>query len=67
MASITLSGEEKHYIITGVEDDFRNDGRSCEDYRRISVKTRVLSSTNGSADVTLVIFFSNRDIIINLL
>jgi len=53
MASITLSGEEKHYIITGVEDDFRNDGRSCEDYRRISVKTRVLSSTNGSADVTL--------------
>jgi len=54
MASMILSSEEKHYILTGVEDDFRNDGRSNEDYRRISVKTRVLSNTNGSADITLV-------------
>lgn len=53
MASVLLSSEEKHFIVTGVEDDLRNDGRSCEDYRRISVKTRVISNTNGSADVTL--------------
>lgn len=56
MASILISGEEKHYITTGVEEDFRNDGRSCEDYRKVCVKTRVLSSTNGSSEVTLVIF-----------
>ena len=54
MASIILSSEEKHFILTGVEDDFRNDGRSNEDYRRIAIKTRVLSNTNGSADITLV-------------
>ena len=54
MASLIISGEEKHYITTGVEEDFRNDGRSCEDYRKVCVKTRVLSNTNGSSEVTLV-------------
>ena len=57
MASILISGEEKHYITTGVEEDFRNDGRTCEDYRKVCVKTRVLSTTNGSSEVTLVIYF----------
>ena len=56
MASLLISGEEKYYIVTGVEDDFRNDGRSCEDYRKVSVKTRVLSSANGSSEITLVSF-----------
>ncbi|XP_057292268.1 exosome complex component RRP42-like [Hydractinia symbiolongicarpus] len=53
MASLNLSTEEKHFIIAGVEEDFRTDGRSCEDYRMVTVETNVLSNTNGSAQVKL--------------
>ena len=67
MASILISGEEKHYITTGVEEDFRNDGRTCEDYRKVCVKTRVLSTTNGSSEVTLVIYFFLLSIFVTLI
>jgi len=53
MTSLHLSEEEKHYIISGIEDDFRSDGRSCEDYRLINVQTGIVSNTNGSAQVKL--------------
>ena len=54
MTTLTLSAEEKHFIITGIEQDFRCDGRSCEDYRLINVETSVMTNTNGSAQVKLV-------------
>ena len=54
MASLVLSEEEKHFIISGIEVDFRSDGRSCEDYRMISVETGVISTTSGSSQVKLV-------------
>lgn len=53
MASLILSEEEKHFIISGVEEDFRTDGRSCEDYRILNVHTGVVTTTNGSAQVKL--------------
>jgi len=53
MASLVLSEEEKHFIISGVEEDFRTDGRSCEDYRTLNVQTGIVSNTNGSAQVKL--------------
>ena len=53
MAVLILSEEEKHFIISGVEEDFRTDGRSCEDYRILNVQTGVVSTTNGSAQVKL--------------
>ena len=54
MTSLILSEEEKHFIISGVEEDFRIDGRSCEDYRMINVETGIISNTSGSAQVKLV-------------
>lgn len=53
MAVTVLSKEEQFYIVAGVEEDFRTDGRSCEDYRILNVQTSVISTTNGSAQVKL--------------
>uniref|UniRef100_A0A6I8NSE3 Ribosomal RNA-processing protein 42 n=1 Tax=Ornithorhynchus anatinus TaxID=9258 RepID=A0A6I8NSE3_ORNAN len=53
MASVTLSEAEKVYIVHGVQEDLRVDGRSCEDYRCAEVETDVVSNTSGSARVKL--------------
>uniref|UniRef100_A0A8C9F8Z9 Ribosomal RNA-processing protein 42 n=1 Tax=Pavo cristatus TaxID=9049 RepID=A0A8C9F8Z9_PAVCR len=54
MASVVLSDAEKLYIIHGVQEDLRVDGRGCEDYRCAEVETDVVSNTSGSARVKLV-------------
>ncbi|KAK2492699.1 hypothetical protein MC885_012125 [Smutsia gigantea] len=54
MASVTLSEAEKVYIVHGIQEDLRVDGRGCEDYRCIEVETEVVSNTSGSARVKLV-------------
>lgn len=41
------------YVLHGVRDDLRVDGRSCEDYRHVELETDVVSNTDGSAKVTL--------------
>ncbi|CAH2283205.1 exosome complex component RRP42 [Pelobates cultripes] len=53
MASVLLSEAEKVYILHGVQDDLRCDGRGCEDYRCIEVETDVVSNTTGSARVKI--------------
>ncbi|XP_068092430.1 exosome complex component RRP42 [Hyperolius riggenbachi] len=53
MATVTLSEAEKVYILHGVQDDLRTDGRGCEDYRGIEVETDVVSNTTGSARVKI--------------
>ncbi|KAG8572667.1 hypothetical protein GDO81_012122 [Engystomops pustulosus] len=53
MASVVLSEAEKVYILHGVQDDLRTDGRGCEDYRGIEVETDVVSNTTGSARVKI--------------
>uniref|UniRef100_A0A2H6NDU9 Exosome component 7 n=1 Tax=Micrurus carvalhoi TaxID=3147026 RepID=A0A2H6NDU9_9SAUR len=53
MASVVLSEAEKVYIMHGVQEDLRVDGRGCEDYRCTEVETDVISNTNGSARVKL--------------
>ncbi|XP_010622702.1 exosome complex component RRP42 isoform X2 [Fukomys damarensis] len=53
MASVSLSEAEKVYIVHGVQEDLRVDGRGCEDYRCIEVETDVVSNTSGSARVKL--------------
>nr|XP_016853348.1 PREDICTED: exosome complex component RRP42 [Anolis carolinensis] len=53
MASVVLCQAEKVYIIHGVQEDLRVDGRGCEDYRCIEVETDVVSNTSGSARVKL--------------
>ena len=54
MADVALSSEEKHFIVSGIQQDFRSDGRSCHDYRYFTVETGVISSASGSAQVKLV-------------
>ena len=62
MADATLSVHETKFIVNGVEQDFRSDGRSCQDYRYFEVETGIVSNTSGSARLRLVstinIFFS---------
>lgn len=53
MASVTLSEAEKVYIVHGIQEDLRVDGRGCEDYRCVEVETDVVSNTSGSARVKL--------------
>ncbi|XP_034016633.1 exosome complex component RRP42 [Thalassophryne amazonica] len=53
MATIQVSEAERVYILHGIADDFRVDGRRCEDYRHVDVETDVVSNTDGSAKVTL--------------
>ncbi|XP_039192048.1 exosome complex component RRP42 isoform X1 [Crotalus tigris] len=53
MASVVLSEAEKVYIMHGVQEDLRVDGRGCEDYRCTEVETDVISNTSGSARVKL--------------
>uniref|UniRef100_A0A663DWG1 Ribosomal RNA-processing protein 42 n=1 Tax=Aquila chrysaetos chrysaetos TaxID=223781 RepID=A0A663DWG1_AQUCH len=53
MASVVLSEAEKLYIVHGIQEDLRVDGRGCEDYRCAEVETDVVSNTSGSARVKL--------------
>ncbi|XP_068603425.1 exosome complex component RRP42 [Brachionichthys hirsutus] len=53
MATAQVSEAEKVFILHGIRDDFRVDGRGCEDYRHAEIETDVVSNTDGSAKVTL--------------
>ena len=52
-----MSTFERAYIVGGIEQDFRSDGRCCQDYRHFEVETGIVSNTSGSARLRLVIFF----------
>ena len=54
MATAKLSLHERHYIVSGIEADFRADGRSRKDFRSFNVHQGVISNTNGSAQLQLV-------------
>lgn len=62
MAGILLSEAEKTYILHGVEADFRNDGRSRNDYRPMELETDVVSNASGSARLRL----ANTDILVGV-
>ncbi|XP_023694818.2 exosome complex component RRP42 [Paramormyrops kingsleyae] len=53
MAAVQVCEAEKVYIMHGVRDDLRVDGRGCEDYRHMEIETDVVSNTDGSARVKL--------------
>ncbi|XP_053207158.1 exosome complex exonuclease RRP42-like [Panonychus citri] len=54
MTEILLSEGEKCYLIHGVNDNFRIDGRSCWDRREIDLETNLLASCVGSAQIRSV-------------
>ena len=62
MAEVDLSEAERTYILHGIQDNLRVDGRGCEDYRYMEVETEVVSNTNGSARLRL----ANTDILVGI-
>ncbi|XP_032528637.2 exosome complex component RRP42 isoform X1 [Danaus plexippus] len=62
MAGLLLSPSEKVYILHGIEDDFRSDGRSNIDYRPMELETDVVSHASGSARLRL----ANTDILVGV-
>jgi exosome complex component RRP42 len=53
MATVRLSAEERSFIISGITENFRIDGRSRQDFRKFEIKRNVISNTNGSAQLQL--------------
>ncbi|XP_033110029.1 exosome complex component RRP42-like [Anneissia japonica] len=62
MASVSLSEAEKTFIIHGIQDDLRCDGRECETYRLIELECGLVSNCSGSAKLKL----SNTDILVGI-
>ncbi|ESN92713.1 hypothetical protein HELRODRAFT_108114 [Helobdella robusta] len=59
MAELLLSEAERTYIVHGIQQNVRQDGRSREDYRYIELETDFVPHLCGSARVRL----SNTDIL----
>ncbi|XP_022094545.1 exosome complex component RRP42-like [Acanthaster planci] len=62
MAKVRLSAGEKTFIIHGVQDGLRTDGRSCDAFRPMELECGVVSNTSGSARLRL----SNTDILVGV-
>ncbi|CAB3363999.1 Hypothetical predicted protein [Cloeon dipterum] len=60
MADILLSEAEKTFILHGVRDNVRNDGRSCSEFRPIELELGLVENANGSARVRL----ANTDVLV---
>ena len=52
--STVLSESEKQFILGGVKDDVRSDGRCCRHVRHFDLKKGVVSNTSGSAMIERV-------------
>ena len=48
-----VSKAEIEYIVSGVEDGVRGDGRGALDFRSISVEDQILPHVNGSSKVSI--------------
>ena len=53
MSVLSLSEAERTFIIHGVQDDLRADGRHRDDFRHLELETGVVSNTNGSCRLRL--------------
>ncbi|XP_046592700.1 exosome complex component RRP42 isoform X1 [Neodiprion lecontei] len=62
MANTLLSLAEKTFIVHGVDDNYRTDGRNRSEYRPMEVETKVLPHTSGSARLRL----ANTDILVGV-
>ncbi|KAL7677852.1 hypothetical protein ACOME3_004085 [Neoechinorhynchus agilis] len=50
---VQISDAEKIYILTGIQDDVRNDGRRCLGRRRLTIRTNFDERYTGSAKVKI--------------
>uniref|UniRef100_U5ES28 Ribosomal RNA-processing protein 42 n=1 Tax=Corethrella appendiculata TaxID=1370023 RepID=U5ES28_9DIPT len=62
MANVLLSDSEKTYILHGVQQDFRSDGRTRRDYRPMELELDIVSHAAGSARLRL----ANTDILVGV-
>ncbi len=62
MASLVLSDTEKHFVLDGVSQDFRTDGRGRRHVRPIVVETGLVSHASGSAHLRL----ANTDVLVGV-
>lgn len=62
MASIEISEAEKTYVLHGVQENLRVDGRTREDLRPIEVETDLVTHTSGSSHLRL----ANTDILVGV-
>eukprot|EP00095_Tigriopus_kingsejongensis_P003604 snap_masked-scaffold1570_size35393-processed-gene-0.7 protein:Tk03604 transcript:snap_masked-scaffold1570_size35393-processed-gene-0.7-mRNA-1 annotation:"exosome complex exonuclease rrp42 (ribosomal rna processing protein 42" len=62
MARVLVSETEKLYVLHGVQEDLRVDGRSRNDIRPILVETDLVTHTSGSAHLRL----ANSDILVGV-
>lgn len=62
MAEVLLCEAEKTFILHGVEEDFRTDGRKQCDYRPMELETDIVSNTSGSARLRR----ANTDLIVGI-
>lgn len=62
MATVLISEAEKMYIIHGIQENLRSDGRSCLEYRFVEIETGVVSNCSGSSHVRL----ANTDIFVGI-
>ncbi|KAK8770116.1 hypothetical protein V5799_013416 [Amblyomma americanum] len=62
MAGVLISEAEKTYIVHGIQEDLRCDGRSCLEYRFLELETGIVSNCSGSSHVRL----ANTDILVGI-
>jgi len=62
MSEVCISNAEKTYILHGVEENFRVDGRTRTELRPIVVETDIVSHASGSAHLRL----ANTDILVGV-
>ncbi len=62
MATISVSEAEKVFVLHGVQEDLRVDGRRRQDLRPLTLETDLVTHTSGSAHLRL----ANTDILVGV-
>lgn len=62
MASLLVSDSERTFIIHGVEDNLRCDGRGCLEYRHIEMELGTAPNCSGSSHVRI----ANTDVLVGV-
>nr|ACO15069.1 Exosome complex exonuclease RRP42 [Caligus clemensi] len=62
MASVLMGDAEKNFILEGVKENIRVDGRQRKDVRPMILETDIITHANGSARVQL----SNTDVLVGV-
>lgn len=62
MSDIHISEAEKIYIVHGIQENLRCDGRSCLEYRFMELETGLVPNCSGSSHVRL----ANTDILVGI-